>query len=200
MDNKGFVNGNEKKMCSQLNSAIINEDLRKIRCRGRPCYKIFSYNMQSRNMIISDNDVTLDVAFEAIIRSNKDDLLKEFISEYGEVNNQEHDTELVISSCIIYQETLESLLLKAANIGSPESVCIILTELEGFDIYAKLTKVTNNQGNTALHEAAISASKYFEDNIDLLISKEPQLLEKENKDLRTPLHLAAHGNYYDLLF
>ena len=27
MDNKGFVNGNEKKMCSQLNSAIIEEDL-----------------------------------------------------------------------------------------------------------------------------------------------------------------------------
>ena len=31
MDNKGFVNGNEKKMCSQLNSAIIEEDLGIIR-------------------------------------------------------------------------------------------------------------------------------------------------------------------------
>ena len=136
-------------------------------------------------MIEKDNDVTVNVAFEAIIRSNKEELLKGLLSEYGENRNQ---------------ETFGSFILMAANIGSPESVCIILTELEGFDIYAKLTKVTNNQGNTALHEAAISASKYFEDNIDLLISKEPQLLEKENKDLRTPLHLAAHGNYYDLLF
>ena len=151
-------------------------------------------------MIVSDNDVTVDVAFEAIVRSHKDEMLKTFISEYGEDRNQEKDSELVISSYILYQETFGSFFLKAAHIGSPKSVDIILNKIEGHHIYSNLTKVTNNQGNTALHEAAISASKYCEDNIDLLISKEPQLLEIENKDLRTPLHLAAHGNYHDSLF
>ena len=129
-------------------------------------------------MIEKDNDVTVNVAFEAIIRSNKEELLKGLLSEYGENRNQ---------------ETFGSFILMAANIGSPESVNIILNEMERFGI-SNLTKVTNRQGNTSFHEAAISGSKYSEDIMELLISLESQLLEIENEDLRTPLHLAAHGN------
>ena len=129
-------------------------------------------------MIEKDNDVTVNVAFEAIIRSNKEELLKGLLSEYGENRNQ---------------ETFGSFILMAANIGSPGSVNIILNEMERFGI-SNLTKVTNRQGNTSFHEAAISGSKYSEDIMELLISLESQLLETENEDLRTPLHLAAHGN------
>ena len=39
----------------------------------------------------------------------------------------------------------------------------------------------------------ISDSKFSEDIMALLISKESQLLEIENENLRTPLHLAAYG-------
>ena len=130
-------------------------------------------------MIEKDNDVTVNVAFEAIIRSNKEELLKGLLSEYGENRNQ---------------ETFGSFILMAANIGSPESVNIILNEMERFGISSNLTKVTNRQGNTSFHEAAISGSKYSEDIMELLISLESQLLEIENEDLRTPLHLAAYGN------
>ncbi len=124
------------------------------------------------------NDVTMDVVVEAIITSDKCDLLRSFISEYD--GNEK-------------RETIGFFLLKAAYIGTPNSVQTIIHEIDELGSCTKLAKFTNKLGNTALHEAAISGSKFCEDIMDLLISKESQLLEIENEDLRTPLHLAAHG-------
>ena len=112
---------------------------------------------------------------EAIITSDKSDLLKRFISEYDENG-------WILSSN-----------LRAANIGSPNSVQSIMDQIDELGNSTKLAKFTNKLGNTALHEAAISGSKCSEDIMALLISKESQLLEIENEDLRTPLHLAAYG-------
>ena len=128
-----------------------------------------------RELILSENYVTMDVVVEAIITADKSDLLKRFISEYDENGKR---------------ETIGFFLLKAANIGSPNSVQTIMDQIGNS---TKLAKLTNKLGNTALHEAAISDSKYSEDIMALLISKESQLLEIENEDLRTPLHLAAYG-------
>ena len=131
-----------------------------------------------RELILSENYVTMDVVVEAIITSDKSDLLKRFISEYDENGKR---------------ETIGFFLLKAANIGSPNSVQTIMDQIDEVGNSTKLAKFTNKLGNTALHEAAISDSKYSEDIMALLISKESQLLEIENEDLRTPLHLAAYG-------
>ena len=122
--------------------------------------------------------MTINVVVEAIIKSDKCELLKRFISEYDENGKR---------------ETIGFFLLKAANIGSTNSVQTIIHEIEKLDNSTKMAKFTNKLGNTALHEAAISDSKFSEDIMALLISKESQLLEIENKDLRTPLHLAAYG-------
>ena len=111
---------------------------------------------------------------EAIITSDKSDLLKRFISEYDENG-------WILSSN-----------LRAANIGSPNSVQSIMDQIDELGNSTKLAKFTNKFGNTALHEVAISGSKCSEDIMALLISKESQLLEIENEDLRTPLHLAAY--------
>lgn len=124
----------------------------------------------------------MDVVIEAIITSDKCDLLKRFISEYDENENGK-------------RKTIGFFLLKAANIGSPNSVQTIIHEIDQLGSCTKLSKFTNKLGNTALHEAAISGSNFSEDIMDLLISKESQLLEIENEDLRTPLHLAAHGMF-----
>ena len=132
----------------------------------------------SRDLILGENDVAIDVVVEAIIKSDKTELLKRFISEYDENGKR---------------ETIGFFLLKAANIGTPKSVQIIIDEIDELGSFTKLSKFTNKLGNTALHEAAISGSKFCEEIMDLLISKESQLLEIENEDLRTPLHLAAHG-------
>ena len=133
-----------------------------------------------RELILSENYVTMDVVVEAIITSDKSDLLKRFISEYDENGKR---------------ETIGFFLLKAANIGSPNSVQTIMHQIDklGNGNFTKLAKFTNKLGNTALHEAAISGSKFSEDIMALLISKESQLLEIENENLRTPLHLAAYG-------
>ena len=133
-----------------------------------------------RELILSENYVTMDVVVEAIITSDKSDLLKRFISEYDENGKR---------------ETIGFFLLKAANIGSPNSVQTIMHQIDklGNGNFTKLAKFTNKLGNTALHEAAISDTKFSEDIMALLISKESQLLEIENEDLRTPLHLAAYG-------
>ena len=93
------------------------------------------------------------------------------------------------------KETTGNFLLQAANVGSPEAVKIILDKLEAVSISVNLSRVINSLGNTALHEAAISSSKYSEDIMELLILKEFRLLEIENDDWRTPLHMAAYGNY-----
>ena len=115
---------------------------------------------------------------EAIITSDKNDLLKRFISEYDENGKR---------------EIIGFFLLKAAYIGSPSSVQTIMHQIDELGNSNNLAKFTNKLGNTALHEAAISGSKFSEDIMALLISKESQLLEIENEDLRTPLHLAAYG-------
>ena len=128
--------------------------------------------------------MTIDVVVEAIIRSDKSDLLKRFISEYDENGKR---------------ETIGFFLLKAANFGSTNSVQAIIHEIEKLDNNTKMAKFTNKLGNTALHEAAISGSKFSEDIMELLITKEFQLLEIENEDLRTPLHLAAHGIFNYIL-
>ena len=120
----------------------------------------------SRELILSENYVTMDVVVEAIITSNKSDLLKRFISEYDENGKR---------------ETIGFFLLKAANIGSTNSVQTIIHEIEKLDNSTKMAKFTNKLGNTALHEAAISGSKFSEDIMDLLITKEFQLLEIENE-------------------
>ena len=131
-----------------------------------------------RELILSETDVTMELVVEGIITLDKCDLLKRFISEYDDNGKR---------------ETIGLFLLKAANIGSPNSVQTIIHEIDELGSCTKLAKFTNKLGNTALHEAAISGSKFCEDIMDLLISKESQLLEIENEDLRTPLHLAAHG-------
>ena len=122
--------------------------------------------------------MTIAVVVEAIIRSDKCELLKRFISEYDENGKR---------------ETIGFFLLKVGNIGSPNSVQTIMDQIDELGNSTKLAKFTNKLGNTALHEAAISGSKCSEDIMALLISKESQLLEIENEDLRTPLHLAAYG-------
>ena len=124
--------------------------------------------------------MTIDVVVEAILKSDKTELLKRFISEYDENGKG---------------ETIGFFLLKAANIGSLNLVQTIIHEIDKLDNGTKLAKFTNKLGNTALHEAAISGSKFSEDIMELLITKEFKLLEFENEDLRTPLHLAAHGIY-----
>ena len=131
-----------------------------------------------RELILSENYVTMDVVVEAIITSDKSDLLKRFISEYDENGKR---------------EAIGFFLLKAAKIGSPSSVQTIMHQIDELGNSTKLATFTNKLGNTALHEAAISGSKFSEDIMALLISKESQLLEIENEDLRTPLHLAAYG-------
>ena len=133
-----------------------------------------------RELILSETDVTMELVVEGIITLDKCDLLKRFISEYDDNGKR---------------ETIGLFLLKAANIGSPNSVQTIIHEIDELGSCTKLAKFTNKLGNTALHEAAISGSKFCEDIMDLLISKESQLLEIENEDLRTPLHLAAHGTF-----
>ena len=90
------------------------------------------------------------------------------------------------------RETIGNFLLKAAKTGSPEAVKVILDKMKSVGC-SELTKVTNNLGNTALHEAAGSRSKHSEDIMDLLIMNDSGLLEIENEDRRTPLHLAAYG-------
>ena len=94
------------------------------------------------------------------------------------------------------RETIGNFLLKAAKIGSPESVRTILDKIEAVGCLSELSKVTNNLGSTALHEAAVSRSKHAEEIMEQLIMKEPGLLEIENMDGRTPLHVAAYGNNY----
>ena len=61
-----------------------------------------------------------------------------------------------------------------------------------------LTNLTNGQGDTLLHMAARSESTSSVSIMKLLLQREPQLLEIENGDMRTPLHSAAFGKY--LLF
>ena len=90
------------------------------------------------------------------------------------------------------RETIGNFLLKAAKTGSPEAVKVILDKMKSIGC-SGLIKVTNNLGNTALHEAAGSRSKHSEDVMDLLIMNDSGLLEIENEDGQTPLHLAAYG-------
>ena len=55
-----------------------------------------------------------------------------------------------------------------------------------------LASLTESGGDTVLHVAARSQSKWSEEVINLLLSKEPQLLETENEQMRTPLHVTAY--------
>ena len=93
------------------------------------------------------------------------------------------------------RETIGNFLLKATKTGSPAAVRIILDKMEAVGCLSELSKVTNNLGNTVLHEAAVSRSQHSEKVMEMLIKKEPGLLEIENKDGRTPLHVAAYGMY-----
>ena len=81
--------------------------------------------------------------------------------------------------------------VQAAERGSGKSVIFIIDKLEAaFEI--DLTSITESGGDTVLHVAARSHSKWSEEVINILLSKEPRLLENENEQMRTPLHVAAY--------
>ena len=87
--------------------------------------------------------------------------------------------------------------LQTAERGSANSVIFIINKLEA-DFKIDLTSITESGGDTVLHVAARSHSRRSEEVINLLLSKEPRLLETENEQMRTPLHVAAyckHQNY-----
>ena len=86
---------------------------------------------------------------------------------------------------------LNLILFQAAEKGSANSVIFIIDKLEAaFKI--DLTTITESGGDTVLHVAARSHSRRSEEVINLLLSKEPRLLETENEQMRTPLHVAAY--------
>ena len=60
------------------------------------------------------------------------------------------------------------------------------------DFKIDLTSITESGGDTVLHVAARSQSTRSEEVINILLSKEPRLLENENEQMRTPLHVAAY--------
>ena len=80
---------------------------------------------------------------------------------------------------------------QAAERGSANSVIFIIEKLKAaFQI--DLTTITESGGDTVLHVAARSHSKWSEEVINVLLAKEPHLLEIENEQMRTPLHMAAY--------
>ena len=92
---------------------------------------------------------------------------------------------------ILQNYKLTLILCQAAERGSANSVNFIIDKLEAaFKI--DLTSLTESGGDTVLHVAARSQSKRSEEVINLLLSKEPHLLETENEQMRTPLHVAAY--------
>ena len=81
---------------------------------------------------------------------------------------------------------------QAAELGSADSVKLILDKLETTCKIVDLTSMSESGGDTVLHVAARSHSRRSEEVINTLLSKEPHLLEKENEQMRTPLHVAAY--------
>ena len=77
-------------------------------------------------------------------------------------------------------------ILQAAERGSGNSVIFIIDKLEAA-ININLISVTESGGDTVLHKTARSTNKGSEEVINLLLSKEPQLLETENEQMRTEL-------------
>ena len=76
---------------------------------------------------------------------------------------------------------------------SADAVETILGILEARLKSLNLSTITNDQGDSLLHVAARSSSPSSESVMTLLIERELKLLELENKDKRTPLHVAAYG-------
>ena len=79
---------------------------------------------------------------------------------------------------------------------SADAVETILGILEARLKSLNLSTITNDQGDSLLHVAARSSSPSSESVMTLLIERELKLLELENKDKRTPLHVAAYGKLY----
>ena len=92
--------------------------------------------------------------------------------------------------CTLLPDT-ELYILQAAKRGSGNSVIFIIDKLEAA-FKVDLTSITESGGDTVLHVAARSHSRRSEEVINTLLSKEPHLLEKENEQMRTPLHVAAY--------
>ena len=76
---------------------------------------------------------------------------------------------------------------------SADAVETILEILEARLKSVNLSTITNHQGDSLLHVAARSSSPSSQFVMTLLIERELKLLELENKDKRTPLHVAAYG-------
>ena len=55
-----------------------------------------------------DNNITVDVVVEAIIRNNKDNLLKRFISEYDYVK--------IVNGALVTEVRLDSVITMKKNI------------------------------------------------------------------------------------
>ena len=81
---------------------------------------------------------------------------------------------------------------QAAERGSANSIIFIIDKLEEDAFKIDLTSIIENGGDTVLHVAARSHSRRSEEVINLLLSKEPRLLENKNEQMRTPLHVAAY--------
>ena len=81
---------------------------------------------------------------------------------------------------------------QAAERGSANSVIFIIDKLEEAAFKIDLTSLTESGGDTVLHVAARSHSRRSEEVINLLLSKDHRLLETENEQMRTPLHVAAY--------
>ena len=96
--------------------------------------------------------------------------------------------------------TLSKWLLEASNIGTVASVSWIIEKLKVTNKDVDLTSIWWNAGNTALHLAAESSSSNAKQIMELLLTEDPRLLERENVKRRTPLHTAAYGQLLNILF
>ena len=92
--------------------------------------------------------------------------------------------------CTLLPDT-EFDIFQATKRGSGNSVIFIIDKMEA-DFKIDLTSITEIGGDTVLHVAARSHSRRSEEVINILLSKEPRLLETENEQMRTPLHEAAY--------
>ena len=75
--------------------------------------------------------------------------------------------------------------------GSKDAVAMIMNKIGDSD----LSSIINIDGDTLLHTAAASSSNK-KDAMEFLLSLDPDLLETENREQRTPLHVAAYGNIF----
>ena len=104
---------------------------------------------------------------------------KEFCSRY---------TYLVVAVVCI-----QIYITQAVEVGSRNAVVMIMNKIGDSD----LSSIINNDGDTLLHTAAASSSNK-KDAMEFLLSLDPDLLETENREQRTPLHVAAYGNIFSM--